>query len=28
VISLSKRTGFLNVEMIPLTYLVLYRMDR
>ncbi len=28
VISLSKRAGFLNVEMIPLTYLVLYRMDR
>jgi ubiquinone/menaquinone biosynthesis C-methylase UbiE len=28
VISLSKRTGFLNVEMIPLTYLVLYRLDR
>ena len=28
VISLSKRAGFRNVEMIPLTYLVLYRMDR
>jgi ubiquinone/menaquinone biosynthesis C-methylase UbiE len=28
VISLSKRTGYLNVEMIPLTHLVLYRMDR
>lgn len=28
VISLSERAGFLNIEMIPLTYLVLYRMDR
>ena len=28
VISLSKRTGFLNIEMMPLTHLVLYRMDR
>jgi len=28
VVSQSKRAGFLNVEMIPLTYLVLYRMDR
>jgi ubiquinone/menaquinone biosynthesis C-methylase UbiE len=28
LLSLSKRTGYRNVEMIPLTHLVLYRMDR
>jgi ubiquinone/menaquinone biosynthesis C-methylase UbiE len=28
VVSLSKRTGFLNIEILPLTHLVLYRMDR